>query len=686
MSIIHSFKSQEGLVIFAGAGCSIAPPSSLPGWNSLNDTILDILWDRLEPYGLNKNIREKILTSIKHKRDENTFPPDYQAQLMVERAGIKYFELLSGVDSDTYNAVQYYTAILAEAGLVRAVVTTNFDKNFERAFSHIGIPYKSYFNEEGFNSISINDGLSLIPVIKIHGCCSSAASMVDTRKQRLKGRAKSLENLMLQLFNKHHVIFCGFSGQDFDDNKNYLGLRDAAPDSKGFTYLYLPGTVVRESMACLINFYGENKAQAVASDPALYLEGLIKNLGIPFEIFVPVNQDKLSIRDRLKIKIDSIEPMDAINMLTSLTESYGDEIIARYLLDKVWRERFHEDYDGDALSRFLLSHGRSYIFNFQSKKERAKNAGVFIDHIPIIQGPPGADEIFINPAKKNLNHIRNTSPETIGLIALGQTYYANPILFDDFPHNLIKEFLAEPTKTEIADIIYYYSFYALLYGKIIKGLEYLNSAVKIMEEDFDEPRLSQLLSRRALIKLKIKQPDLIESSKEDALRSRELAAKYHEPQLLALSALALATLARKKEDFESAFKFIQEAVKYYSDLKRIPQYIESIVEYLKIIMLGLNINAASYEMLLKIVSDIKNKVESYIVERINVFEPEYCYLMGMITGHFNANISRSENLKWFADAISLAQQFKLENNYNYFRETCKQLQILDEIEKMINQS
>ena len=124
------FQNHDSVVIFAGAGCSVAPPSSLPSWDDLNDAILNALWGRLEQYGLQNRFRKKILTAIKQKRKENMFPPDYQAQRMVECAGKKYFQLLSAVDSDTFNAVQYYAAILAKAGMVKAVVTTNFDRNF----------------------------------------------------------------------------------------------------------------------------------------------------------------------------------------------------------------------------------------------------------------------------------------------------------------------------------------------------------------------------------------------------------------------------------------------------------------------------------------------------------------------------------------------------------------------------
>src|SRR5438045_2704365 len=94
------------LVIFAGAGCSIGSPASVPGWFDLNDAILEALWDRMTPYNLPNGVSDHLLNHIKEKRKEYAFPSDYQAQVMVERVGMKYFELLTVVDSDLYNALK----------------------------------------------------------------------------------------------------------------------------------------------------------------------------------------------------------------------------------------------------------------------------------------------------------------------------------------------------------------------------------------------------------------------------------------------------------------------------------------------------------------------------------------------------------------------------------------------------
>ena len=505
--------------------------------------------------------------------------------------------------------------------------------------------------------------------------------MVDTRKQRLKGRAKSLENALSTLLREHPFLFAGFSGADLDENRNYLGLRDAAPFAKGFTFLHLASSPVRDSIRELVAAYGDQKASSVAADAAAFLEEKLNAASIPCSPFAPETRENMPIAERLRAKIEALRPMDAANMMFGLAESNGDELAARYLYDRVWKERQQMDYEEESLGRFLLNHGRSYVFNFQNKVERARAVEVGIIQVPLGEAPEGYRDYFEDPAKKNLRHIHNTSPETAGLIGLVQTYNANPILFRDFPKTLMEQLRRQPTPTETADIIYYYSFYALLYGTA-SVLTHLNWAITEMEKDCDEPRLSQLLSRKAIIKLRDADAEVQASARKDASRARDLAEKYHEPHLLALSALTLAIGARNRGDFPEAFRLIPEAEKNYADLKRIPQYVESILEYLKIILLGFQDESVDKNMLLRLRNDIEDKVNTYVVERISVFEPEFCYLMGMILiGYTDA--PREIVLGWFADAVNLSRYFKLEMQHAYFRDTCAQLGILEDVDKRI---
>ena len=83
--------------------------------------------------------------------------------------------------------------------------------------------------------------------------------------------------------------------------------------------------------------------------------------------------------------------------------------------------------------------------------------------------------------------------------------------------------------------------------------------------------------------------------------------------------------------------------------------------------------------------EIKGKVNQDVVERINIFEPEYCYLIGMILINFT-DAPNEEFIQSFVDAVSLAEQFKQEKNSLYFKETCHKLHILVEVKQIIRDS
>lgn len=673
----------SSLAIFAGAGCSIEAPASLPSWFDMNDAILGALFDRLESYNLPNRIRGEVLGQIRAKRAQYSFPPDYQAQVMVERAGMKYFELLTVVDSNAYNAFHYYTAQAARNGLVRAVVTTNFDQNFERALDEASVPFQAFIDETDFDAFEHRTA-SKIPIIKVHGSCSSPQSMVDTRKQRLKGRAKSLERALASLLQEHSFLFAGFSGADLDDNENYLGLRDAAPSARGLVFLHQPTSVVRDSVKKLLAFYGKEKATSVGVDATSYLQETLTAHSISCSPFSMPTRGNPSFTERLWEKVQSLDPMDAANMMFALAEANGDEPAARYLYDRVWKGRQNVDYESDSFDRFLLNHGRSYVFNFQDKVQRAAAIEVGITQMPIGETPEELRDYLRSPAKANLKHQRNTSPETVGLIALVQTYCANPILFDGFPTQLTDGYRRAPTLTEVADIIYYYSIYALIHAKF-EVMPLLNAAIKQMEDDRDEPRLCQLLCRRAMLVFRDTEPEAAKLAERDAARARDLAAKYKEPHLLALSALAMSIGARKQLNCTEALRYVQEAERTYRDLKRFPQYIESMVEYLKVLQIGFRDSSEDPQLLLRLLLEIESRVDELVFDLIPAFEPEFCYLMGMNLNLYT-DAPRERWLPWLADAVSLSNQFDLAAQNEYFRETCTMLGVMQEIDDRIASS
>src|SRR5262245_20324352 len=131
---LDSFARQGNVVVMAGAGVSAGKPSSLPGWKPLNASIIQVLSQRLESALDRTNWLTDAVSLVDAARSADRFPPEYQAQLIEEMCGERYFRGLQALDIDVINASHEGIAALADAGCIKAVVTTNFDRLIEYAF------------------------------------------------------------------------------------------------------------------------------------------------------------------------------------------------------------------------------------------------------------------------------------------------------------------------------------------------------------------------------------------------------------------------------------------------------------------------------------------------------------------------------------------------------------------------
>src|SRR5215831_13591806 len=132
MQTIEDAARSRSLVIFAGAGVSAGKPSALPGWKPLNAAIFRALRTRLQAALQKANVLEQMESFLDSEREADRFPPDYQAQIIEEMCGERYFRALQALDVRITNAGHEGIAGLGAAGAIRAVVTTNFDRLIER--------------------------------------------------------------------------------------------------------------------------------------------------------------------------------------------------------------------------------------------------------------------------------------------------------------------------------------------------------------------------------------------------------------------------------------------------------------------------------------------------------------------------------------------------------------------------
>ena len=302
-------------MIMAGAGLSAGRPTALPGWKPLNAAIARVLRQRLESALDRPGWLTSAMASVDVERDAGRFPPEYQAQVIEEMCGERYFQALQAMDVDVLNTGHAAVAALAAAGAIRAIVTTNFDRLLERALEERGVPYDSAYDEAGFIRMAERSGHlkdSAIPIVKVHGCVSDHRSLIDTLKQRKRGRSRYLE-ACLDPLHAEYWIHLGFSAADLEGDSQYLGLVRGATRSPGATYVAYPGAPELSAGAMvLMNAYGDRGAVVVA-DIADHLGGLCERIGGCRLAKIPEGDTTGATRfeARLEEWADALEPMAA---------------------------------------------------------------------------------------------------------------------------------------------------------------------------------------------------------------------------------------------------------------------------------------------------------------------------------------------------------------------------------------
>lgn len=355
---------ERGIVIMAGAGTSAAPPSSLPGWYRLNEMIVDALSDEVERYlglpGYTNELRRKVHA----RRTDDQFPPDYQAQILEEACEDDYFRALQTLDVGATNSAHAGIARLAKHGVVRAIVTTNFDRLIEHALDSAEVPYEVQYDPAGYArcwlGLSTDAEPTSLQVIKLHGCVRDHRSMVDTLKQRLLGRNAHLLKCVTSLLRSHLWLYTGFSCADLETDPDYLGLIPNTKRSPGLVYVQWPGaSELSRGARMLTTEYGE-KASVVVAEVDELLATFADDLhASPPEISGATSADSAKhVATRLAQWASDLHPADKVMCLASVAEASGETFGAFELLHRFWKDHTAAEQDGDSFERYRLMHGR----------------------------------------------------------------------------------------------------------------------------------------------------------------------------------------------------------------------------------------------------------------------------------------------------------------------------------------
>lgn len=211
---LHSKK----IVIFAGAGISKEAPSNLFSWWEYNRLIINEIGKiGAGTAGMDGNLLDA--DEVMQKVPVSTIS-DF---LFNYSAGKAYFPLLKILEGSHPNRNHYLLAQLAECGEIAGIITTNFDTLIEQAFAEHGFPVLTYVCDEDYADFKYKG----FPIYKIHGSVTDTDTAIDTAQQKLQGLSAAKKQLLSRIFRENHIIFMGFSGEDFAFDCDYIPLADA---------------------------------------------------------------------------------------------------------------------------------------------------------------------------------------------------------------------------------------------------------------------------------------------------------------------------------------------------------------------------------------------------------------------------------------------------------------------------
>jgi tetratricopeptide (TPR) repeat protein len=389
------------LVLFAGAGVSMQPPTCLPSWKAINEIVLDALAEHTAEFtdqGFADELRDSLVAT---RNATSWFTPDYQAQLIEDEIGHDYFRVLQALDTDACNSCHEAIAALAARGSLAAIVTTNFDRLLERALDDAGVQNRVYFGSDDFDELprALAEPDGPFPVIKPHGSVESPDSMVDTLRQRLIGRPEGLEQGLVDLMTHNHVLFLGFSGADLAYDPNYLGLRRAATGNQGFTCLVRPGDNAG-TMRALAEDWGSS-AQLVEGALPGWVLSVLASVGIVLETApgVAAVDRSPTIAAHAAAWSSSLGHMVTVAVMAALLESSGREELAFDLLRRTLRStspRRSMDETGYASFNYQLGHRllERGTFNYDVDTQQGRKVARFNESEALTYSPFTANDCF----------------------------------------------------------------------------------------------------------------------------------------------------------------------------------------------------------------------------------------------------------------------------------------------------
>jgi hypothetical protein len=202
--------SKGGLVLFAGAGISVAAPSTCPTWNEFLELTLDSarnVYPGLDTYydaigGRLKTIKPELLCQILY----GNLLDDFWGFLDILQIG-----------QPNFNHARIAQMTLEFS--IPLILTTNLDTYIENALNHKGAHFGLHVcscPQSLLRSLKSQTTKNNLQVVKIHGSLDERTSITLTLRQAGLKLRDDLSQLITTSLTSYPVLVVGYSGNDDD--------------------------------------------------------------------------------------------------------------------------------------------------------------------------------------------------------------------------------------------------------------------------------------------------------------------------------------------------------------------------------------------------------------------------------------------------------------------------------------
>lgn len=257
-------------VVIAGAGISMASPSNLPSWWDFNKSIVLAIKEK----ALELCPEAKDTLSLFDEIEKSNIPVQCISDIIVNQAaGESYFPLLTLLNSSKPNKNHFALAELANKGVLKAIITTNFDTLIESAFSKEKVPLFIANEEKDYLMIPNHD---ICKLLKIHGSVINYKTLIDTVTQKSVGLSPNKLLALNGVLSDSEIIIVGFSGADLDFDINYIPFSDAIETGSTIKWIIRKGSTPNHNVYKLKEMYPSSVEIVVDDIPEYFIQ-----LGLP---------------------------------------------------------------------------------------------------------------------------------------------------------------------------------------------------------------------------------------------------------------------------------------------------------------------------------------------------------------------------------------------------------------------